>query len=85
MTARPLLSTMHHNRGILLRAASLNLLLNIGSVLDILAEVANVASDLFVRLEREGDDGDEAKREPFPALHHLLFLVSLVSGDFHIF
>jgi hypothetical protein len=74
MSPRPLLPAMHHNRRILLRATSLNLLLHIGSVLDILAKVAHVASDFLVGLEREGDDGDEAECKPFPAFHDLFLL-----------
>jgi hypothetical protein len=66
----PALSTMHHDRGSL-SPTSLYLLLHVRSVLDILAEVANVASDLLVRLERERDNGHEAEGEPFPALHYL--------------
>jgi hypothetical protein len=61
---------MHHNRR-LLRSATLYLLLHIWPVLDVLAEMADVASDFLVRLERERDDGDEAECEPFPAFHDL--------------
>ena len=66
----PLLSTMHHNRRPL-PASAINLLLHVRAVLYILAEVADVAPDFLVRLEREGDDGHEAECEPFPALHYL--------------
>lgn len=57
---------MHHDRG--LSAGALHLLLHVGAVLDVLPEVANVAADFLVRLEREGDDGDEAEGEPFPGM-----------------
>lgn len=66
---------MHHDRR-LLTSASLYLLLHIWPVLDVLSEMANVASDFLVRLERERNDGDEAKGEPFPAFHYLRKYVS---------
>ena len=56
--------TVHHDRR--LAGAALHLLLHVGAVLDVLPEVADVAADLVVGLEREGDDGDEAEGEPFP-------------------
>jgi hypothetical protein len=62
---------MHHNCR-LLRASAVYLLLHIRPVLDILAEMANVASDFLVWLERERDDGDETECEPLPALGYLL-------------
>jgi hypothetical protein len=73
-----LLPTMHHNRRLLSRASrsSINLLLHIRAVLYILAEIANVAAHLLVRLEREGDNGHEAECEPFPALGYLLRCMS---------
>jgi hypothetical protein len=76
MTPWPLLAPMHHNGRILRRATSFNLLLHIGSVLDILAKVADMAPDFLVGFEREGDDGDEAECEPFPAFHNLFGKVS---------
>lgn len=57
---------MHHDRG--LSAGALHLLLHVGAVLDVLPEVADVAADFLVGLEREGDDGDEAEGEPFPGM-----------------
>lgn len=62
---------MHHDIRRLLSASTLDLLLHIRSVLDVLAEMANVAPDFFVRLERERNDGDEAECEPLPAFHDL--------------
>lgn len=56
--------TMHHDRR--LPASTLHLLLHIRSVLDILPEIADVAANFLIRLERERDDGDEAEGEPFP-------------------
>lgn len=50
-------------------ATSRQHLLHIRAVLDILPEIADVATDLPIGLEAEGDDGDEAECEPFPALH----------------
>jgi hypothetical protein len=47
-------------------ARSAHLLLHVGTVLDVLVEVADVAPDLLVWLEREGDNGYEAEGEPFP-------------------
>ena len=57
--------SLHHDRR--LAAGSVHLLLHVRSVLDVLREIADVAADLFVGLERERDEGDEAEREPFPA------------------
>jgi hypothetical protein len=54
---------MHHDRRL---SIALHLLLHVGAILDILPEIADVAADLLVRLERERDDGDEAEGEPFP-------------------
>lgn len=47
-------------------AGALHLLLHIRAVLDILPEIADMAADLLVGLERERDDRDEAECEPFP-------------------
>lgn len=69
--AMSVLSTMHHHRRRLLSTSALQLLLNVRSVFDVLSKMANMASDLLVRLERERDDGDEAECEPLPALHYL--------------
>lgn len=51
------------------RTPSPDLCLHIRPILDVLPEVADVAADLLVGLKAEGDDGDEAEGEPFPALH----------------
>ena len=48
---------------------TIKLRLHIRPVFDILPEITDVAAQLPVRLQGEGDDGDEAEREPFPALH----------------
>jgi hypothetical protein len=61
---------MHHNRR-LLRSAPLYLLLHIWPVLDVLAKMADVATDFLVGLDRERDDGDEAECEPLPAFRDL--------------
>jgi hypothetical protein len=72
---------MHHNRWLLLlRGSSFYLLLHIWPVLDILTEMANMASDFLVRLERERNDGDEAECKPFPALCYLLGVLVAVCG-----
>jgi hypothetical protein len=57
---------MHHNGRLLPVATSINLLLHILAVLEVLVEVADVAADLLVGLEREWDNGDEAKGKPVP-------------------
>lgn len=72
---------MHHVSALLLLLATrmpINLLLHVRAVLDVLAEVADVAADFLVWLEREGDDGHEAEGEPFPALHYATREVSAV-------
>jgi hypothetical protein len=57
---------MHHDCGLLAARAAAHLLLHVRAVLDVLVEVADVAADFLVRLEREGDQGHEAEGEPFP-------------------
>ena len=56
--------TVHHDRR--LPPTALHLLLHIWAVLDILPEIADVASDFLVRLEREWDYRDKAECEPLP-------------------
>ena len=58
------ITSMHHNRR--LSRTALHLLLHIRTVLDILPEIADVATNFLVRLERERDNRDEAERKPFP-------------------
>jgi hypothetical protein len=69
---------MHHvpllPSSLLSSSVPIYLLLHVGSILDVLSKIANVAPDLLVWLEREGDNRDEAEGEPFPALHYLLEL-----------
>jgi hypothetical protein len=61
------LRTARRAHGVALRRLAVaHLLLHVRAVLDVLVEVADVAADLLVRLQREGDDGDEAEGEPFP-------------------
>ena len=48
-------------------SSSVHLVLHVRSVLDVLMEVADVAADIVVWLEGEGNDGDEAEGEPLPA------------------
>lgn len=55
---------VHHDRR--LSSAALHLLLYVGAVFDVLPEVADMAADLLVGLERERDERDEAECEPFP-------------------
>ena len=64
-----LFMTTHLVPLLLRRCASTQLCLDIWSIFDVLPKVANVTADLLVRFERERYDGDEAKGEPFPALH----------------
>lgn len=56
-------SALHGNRR---PAPSFDLLLHVGSVLDVLPEIADVAADFLVGLHAEGDHGDEAECEPLP-------------------
>lgn len=56
------------SHGITSAAASSQSLLDVRTVLYVLKEVADVAAELLVRLEAEGDDGDEAEGKPLPAL-----------------
>lgn len=48
-------------------ASALHDLLHVRAVADRLGARADGAGDLLPRLEREGDDRDEAEGEPFPA------------------
>jgi hypothetical protein len=57
---------VHHDGRLLATRAAAHLLLHIRAVLDVLVEVADVAADFLVRLEREGDQRHEAESEPFP-------------------
>jgi hypothetical protein len=76
-----LLSAMHHDRRRLLStSSSLYLLLHIRPVLDVLAEIADVAADFLVGFQREGYDGHEAEGEPFPALGYLWWGLACVDG-----
>lgn len=62
--------TPHPHRPLLLTApTALHLPLHIRPILDILPEIADMAADLVVRLEAEGNQRDEAEGEPLPALH----------------
>jgi len=60
---------------------------DIGSVFDVLVEIADMASNFMPRLKRERYEGDEAECEPLPsadeparhvaavlALHHLILV-----------
>lgn len=79
-TTASLVPPMHHNRRRLSAPASY-LLLHVGPVLDVLTEIADVASDFVARLERERYDGHEAEGEPFPALHYLDMCVLAGYGE----
>lgn len=58
--------------------AAVDLGLDVGTVLNVLVEVANVAADLVPRLQREGNDWYEAKGEPLPALEYMAAEVAAV-------
>lgn len=58
-----------HHDSRLLSPTSLHLPLHIRSILDVLPEIADMAADLVVRLQAEGNQRDEAEGEPLPALH----------------
>ena len=47
--------------------STVHLILHVRPVLDVLVEAADVAGDFVPGLHAEGDDGDEAEGEPFPA------------------
>ena len=49
-----------------LPGASFHLLLYVGSILDVLVEMADMAADVVVGFEAKRYDRDEAEREPFP-------------------
>lgn len=70
-----LLSLPRRAHGITLRILST---CDIGAVLDVLVEIAYVAAYFLVRLEGEGDDGDEAECEPFPAFVDVARVVAAV-------
>lgn len=68
------------------RTTTCNLGLHVGPILDVLPEVADVAAELLVRLKAEGDDGDKAEGEPFPALGRARGEVAAVLAlDGHVF
>lgn len=46
-----------------------HLIHHVRPILDILPEVADVATNLLVGFDGKRDHGDEAKGKPFPALH----------------
>jgi hypothetical protein len=50
----------------LLRTGMFHLLLDIRALANVLVEVADVAGDVVVGFEGEGDERDEADGEPFP-------------------
>jgi len=58
---------MHHDALLSVAPRQAHLLLHVGSVFDVLVEVADVAADFLVRLQREGDQWQEAECEPLPA------------------
>lgn len=60
--------SVHHDCR--LSTSALHLLLHVRSVFDVLPEVADVAADFLVGLERERDDRDEAECEPLPVRRH---------------
>ena len=49
------------------RRTAIHLLLDVGTELDVLVEIADVAGDVVVGFEGEGDEGHEADCEPLPA------------------
>jgi hypothetical protein len=72
----PTCGTTHHITLLLGRCSSTtDHLLHVRAVLDVLEEVADVATNLLVGLEAKGNDGDEAEGEPFPALHYATAVV----------
>jgi hypothetical protein len=61
---------LHRNRRL---PGVLHLLLDVRPLPDVLVEVADVAGDVVVGLEGEGDEGDEADGEPFPVRKELCY------------
>lgn len=59
-------TSMHHDALLSVAARHAHLLLYVGSVFDVLVEVADVAANFLVRLEREGDQRQEAECKPLP-------------------
>lgn len=57
---------MHHDALLRVTSRHAHLLLYVGSVFDVLVEVADVAADFLVGLEGEGDERQEAECEPLP-------------------
>ena len=55
---------MHRNR---LSSTSFHHVLDVGSVFDVLVEFADVAADVLVGLEAEGNYWNETEREPLPS------------------
>lgn len=55
MTSPSLIATLILHGYILSASSSVHLLLHIGPVLDVLVESANVAGDIVIRFEGEGD------------------------------
>lgn len=54
-------------------SSAIHLLLYVGSVFDILSELADVAGNRVPGLQTEGDERDEAKGEPFPVTRVVSF------------
>lgn len=72
-----------HGNALLTSAASFHLLY-ILSVLERLRKVANVAADLFVTVDRQGNNGNKAKGKPRVRLDDLATVVAAVvtlAGD----
>ena len=66
---------MHRNR---LSSTSFHHVLDVGPVFDVLVELANVAADVLIRFEAEGDHWNETEREPFPSFVHAGAVVAAV-------
>jgi len=67
-----------HSRTTLLRLTPIGKMRQFRPILDVLPEIADVASDFLAWLEAEGDNGDEAECKPFPALHYAAGVVAAV-------
>jgi hypothetical protein len=55
---------LHRNR---LSSTSFHHVLDVGSVFDVLVELADVAADVLIRFEAERDYWNETEREPLPS------------------
>jgi hypothetical protein len=66
---------LHRNR---LSSTSFHHVLDVGSVFDVLVELADVAADVLVGLKAKWDDWNKTKREPLPSFVDARAMVAAV-------